>query len=245
MSSEPGSPPHSEFLAAAAQRRNVTTGQVIPISAELRRHEQQQKFRRLINPGITRPNSQEAAMASLKILSKISENLIREPENPKFRQFKPTNDTIRRHLIETKGALEYAIEIGFRPEVKEFQPLYVWNERKSEELRLGAQILQETIELAEQKLARSQKNAAEAKAAAEAATQKALLAFMDDRKTKMLRDQRDRDNREVRALHSSSVDHEGTTSPSSPLSNIGMPGGGHVLSSPDPVVVDEPPPYRD
>lgn len=54
--------------------------------------------------------------------------------------------------------------------MKDFQPLYVWNERKSEELRLGAQILQETRALAEQKSARSQKNAAEAKAATEAAT---------------------------------------------------------------------------
>ncbi|KAG2367347.1 hypothetical protein BDR07DRAFT_1606257 [Suillus spraguei] len=240
-------PPDPEFLAAAAQRRNVPTGQAIQLSSSelLRQHEQRQKFRRLIDPGISRPNSQEAAMASLKILSKISENLLREPENPKFRQFKPTNDTIRRRLIETKGALEYAIEMGFRPEVKEFQPLYVWNERKGEELLLGAQILQETIELAEQKLARSQKNAAEAKAATEAATRSVLLAFMDDRKTKMLRDQRERHNREVQALHSPSVDGEGTTSTSPPPSNAEMPGSGHILSSPDPVVVDELPPYRD
>ncbi|KAG2077383.1 hypothetical protein BDR04DRAFT_1043346 [Suillus decipiens] len=244
-------PPDPEFLAAAAQRRNVTIGQASQLSSSelLRQHEQRQKFRRLIDPGISRPNSQEAAMASLKvcsgcILSKISENLLREPENPKFRQFKPTNDTIRRRLIETKGALEYAIEMGFRPEVKEFQPLYVWNERKGEELRLGAQILQETIELAEQKLARSQKNAAEAKAATEAATRNVLLAFMDDRKTKMLRDQRERHNREVQAVHSPSVDVEGTTSTSPPPSNAEMPGSGHILSSSDPVVVDEPPPYR-
>ncbi|KAG2156094.1 hypothetical protein DEU56DRAFT_765529 [Suillus clintonianus] len=244
MSSETSPPPDPEALAAAAQRRNVTTEQVISGSELLRQREQRQMFRRLIDPGISRPNPQEAAMASLKILSKIAENLIREPENPKFRQFKSTNDTIRRRLIETKGALEYAIEMGFRPEVKEFQPLYVWNERKSEELRIGAQILQETIELAEQKSARSQRNAAEAKGAAEAVTRNVLLAFMDDRKTKMLRDQRDRHNREVQARLSPSVDGERTTSPSLPPSNAEMPGSGHTLSSPDPVV-DEPPPYRD
>lgn len=55
-------------------------------------------------------------------------------------------------------------------QVKEFQPLYVWNERKGEELRIGAQMLQEAIDLAEQKSVRSRRNAAEAKAAAEAAT---------------------------------------------------------------------------
>ncbi|KAG2056393.1 hypothetical protein BDR06DRAFT_909921 [Suillus hirtellus] len=244
MSSDTNSSPDPEFLAAAAQRRSAMTGPAGSDFELLRQHEQRQKFRRLIDPGILRPNSHEAAMASLKILSKISENLIREPENPKFRQFKSTNDTIRQRLIETKGALEYAIEMGFRPEVKEFQPLYVWNERKSEELRLGAQILQETIELAEKKSARSQTSAAETKAAAEAAKRNALLAFMDDRKTKMLRDQRDRHNREVRALHRPSVDGEGTISPSPPPSNAEMPGSGHVLSSSDPVV-DELPPYRD
>ncbi|KAG0709668.1 hypothetical protein DFH29DRAFT_885280 [Suillus ampliporus] len=248
MSSETSSPtPDPEFLAAAAaQRRNTTTGEVIPDSSQLlRQHELRQMFRRLIDPGIYRPNSQEAFMASLKTLSRIAENLLREPENPKFRQFKSTNDMIRRRLIETKGALEYAIEMGFRPEVKEFQPLYVWNERRSEELRLGAQILQETIDLAEQKSARSQRNAAEAKVATEAATRNVLLAFMDDRKTKMLRDQRDRHTREAQAHHrSSSVDGEAAMSSSSPPSNAEMPGSGYTLSSSDPVV-DGPPPYRD
>jgi hypothetical protein len=69
MSSETSSPPDPEFLAAAAQRRNVTTGQSIPSAELLRQHDQRQKFRRLINPGISRPNSQEAAMASLKVCS--------------------------------------------------------------------------------------------------------------------------------------------------------------------------------
>jgi hypothetical protein len=48
---------------------------------------------------------------SCKTLSRIAENLVREPENPKFRQFKPTNDMIKRRLVETKGALEYAIAV--------------------------------------------------------------------------------------------------------------------------------------
>lgn len=54
--------------------------------------------------------------------------------------------------------------------MKDFQPIYVWNERRGEELQIGAQILQEALDIAEQKSARSQRNAAEAKAVAEAAT---------------------------------------------------------------------------
>jgi len=42
----------------------------------------------------------------------IAENLIREPENPKFQQFKPTNNVIKRDLVDSKGALEFAIEVS-------------------------------------------------------------------------------------------------------------------------------------
>jgi hypothetical protein len=69
MSSDTSSPPDPEFLAAAAQSRNATTTQALSSSELLRQHEQRQKFRRLIDPGISRPNSQEAAMASLKVCS--------------------------------------------------------------------------------------------------------------------------------------------------------------------------------
>jgi hypothetical protein len=41
----------------------------------------------------------------------IAENLLREPDNPKFRQFKPTNTIIKRDLVDPKGALEYAVAV--------------------------------------------------------------------------------------------------------------------------------------
>lgn len=44
-------------------------------------------------------------------LSQIAENLLREPDNPKFRQFKPTNTIIKRDLVDPKGALEYAVAV--------------------------------------------------------------------------------------------------------------------------------------
>ncbi len=47
------------------------------------------------------------------MLSTIAENLLKEPENEKFQRFKPTNALIKKHLVETKGALEYAIAVGW------------------------------------------------------------------------------------------------------------------------------------
>jgi len=58
---------------------------------------------------------------------------------------------------------------------------------------------------------------------------------MDDRKTKLYRDQRDRLAREDQARRSSSIDREAAASPSN-SSHGEIPGRGYTLSSPDPVV---------
>jgi len=42
----------------------------------------------------------------------IAENILREPENPKYQTFKRENDLIKRRLIEPKGALEYALAVS-------------------------------------------------------------------------------------------------------------------------------------
>lgn len=138
-------------------------------------------------------------MASLKTLLTISENLLREPDNPKFQQFKPTNSIIKRDLVDPKGTLEYAIELGFRPEVKNFQPFYTFNPRRVEDLRLGAAILKEFVDLENEKAERASRSKVDQKAVVEAITNQVKLAFMDDRKTKMLRDEREKEQRAARA----------------------------------------------
>lgn len=42
----------------------------------------------------------------------MAENILREPENPKYHTFKHENDTIKRRLIQPKGALEYALAVS-------------------------------------------------------------------------------------------------------------------------------------
>ncbi|EGO01926.1 hypothetical protein SERLA73DRAFT_132602 [Serpula lacrymans var. lacrymans S7.3] len=238
--------PPLDVIAAAAERR---TQQDTHLSGAqlLQEHDQRQMFRRLIDPGIFRPNSKEVAFVSLKTLLTLAENLLREPDNLKFQQFKATNDTIRRRLIEPKGTLEYAIALGFRPDVKEFQPIYVFNPRKMAELRMGAAILREAVDLESQKQERAQRSKKEEKAAIEAAAQNVKLAFLDDRMTKKMRDQRERQHRESRK-------DDGPMSPLTPIQasspspsvdlQTEMPGVGQTLTSSD-RNVDSPPPYND
>ena len=54
---------------------------------------------------------QDLLLAPQQTLLAISENIIREPDNEKYQQFKPTNTAIKRDLVDRKGALEYAIEV--------------------------------------------------------------------------------------------------------------------------------------
>ncbi|TFK75875.1 hypothetical protein BDN72DRAFT_831312 [Pluteus cervinus] len=241
--SSPASAASAAALAAAAERR-IQTLPLQQTAAQLAaEHDTRQKFRRLIDPGIIRPNAKDQAMSSLKTLYKIAENLIHEPENPKFRRFKPTNSIIKRDLMDPKGTLEYAIELGFRPEVDNFQPYYAWHPRHLEVLKIGATILKDYIDLETEKETRTTLAKKAEKAVAEAAAEKVKLAFMDDRKSKMQNDEREKIWRAARMARaaqgpaSSSVDISSRRSSESPERN--MPGAGHSLREENP-----PPPYH-
>ncbi|KAF9221997.1 hypothetical protein BS17DRAFT_784256 [Gyrodon lividus] len=228
--------PTPEVLATAALRRNEKSSAGVSGPAQLiQEHEQRQMFRRLIDPGIYRPNSKEVAMASLKTLSTIADNILREPVNPKYQQFKPTNDTIKHRLMEPKGALEYAIALGFSQKVKDFQPYYMFNTRKMEDLRMGATILKEAIDLENKKQECLQRNQEEQKAAAAAVAQNVKLAFLDDRKAKLLRDKRERELRVASKAARGSRSSPGASNAPGSLSqdlpsSHSMPGVGHTLA---------------
>ncbi|PPQ84444.1 hypothetical protein CVT25_012545 [Psilocybe cyanescens] len=53
-----------------------------------------------------------AVAPQLSTLLTISENMLRDPTNPKFQMFRSGNSIIKRELIDTKDILEYTIEVG-------------------------------------------------------------------------------------------------------------------------------------
>ncbi|EIN10648.1 hypothetical protein PUNSTDRAFT_65728, partial [Punctularia strigosozonata HHB-11173 SS5] len=247
--------------ASAAERRiqQATPDSDAAFGAE---REKRQAFRRLIDPGIMRPNGREQAVDSLKvlkrptllppILSTLAENLLREPENPKFQQFKPTNDTIKKKVVERQGVLEYAIALGFRAEVKNFQPYYVFNQRHMDDLRIGAAMLREALELQTGKMTRQERAKKEEKAAADAVAKNVHLAFIDDRKAKLLRDEREKQLREARAAAAArgvTVARAGSDDGSDELDIPGstrrMPGSGYRLTDSSPAEADDDPPAYD
>ena len=57
----------SDALAAAAELRTRQAVPQLTAAQMAAEHEKRQKFRRLLDPGITRPNSKEQALRSLKV----------------------------------------------------------------------------------------------------------------------------------------------------------------------------------
>ncbi|KAF5363787.1 hypothetical protein D9756_000414 [Leucocoprinus leucothites] len=248
MSSSPPQSPENRSVstnaaaaAALARARQAPTQK--PAAQLAAEHDQRQTFRRLIDPGIIRPNSKEQAMSSLKTLLTIAENLLRDPENPKFKQFKSTNSIIQRELMNPKGAIEYAIEMGFRPEVKDFQPYYTFNSRHMGDLQVGAKILRDHIDLETEKEERIVRARANEKANIAAAAERVKLAFMDDRRSKELKDEMERQQRMARAAAPSD-----STSPRASISTVPSTLSGSVVvddgqDNGEQSQLDKPPPY--
>ncbi|KAG8798905.1 hypothetical protein FRC17_007288 [Serendipita sp. 399] len=159
------------------------------------------EFRRLVDPGIARGNAPATYEETIKVLSKIADNLLSDPENEKYRRFKPTNTLIKKHLVEVKGALEYAVALGFRAEVEHFQPYYTFLDtpRNRDTLRIGASVLSEALDRIVQKAEQDKLNRVDQKALQREIAQKVKLAYEDDRKEKKRRDELERQAREARA----------------------------------------------
>ncbi|KAJ7507845.1 hypothetical protein B0H11DRAFT_2185404 [Mycena galericulata] len=259
----PASIPSTNLAAAAERRLQQHQG---PPPSELQfsgpEHELRQKFRRLIDPGILRPNPAAQALASLKTLQTIAENLLREPDNAKFQQFKPTNSLIKRNLMDPRGTVEYARELGFYPDVQDFQPYYKFNLKKMDHLRIGAQMLREALALETEKEARAVHSKKEEKAIGRSCcregrwiTFEIRLAFEDDRKMKLLRDQMEKERRDARiaaaARHAELQHSMPRGSPNEEdadgdgdedAEDETMPGSGNVLGSGSPSAHHRSPP---
>ncbi|TCD69688.1 hypothetical protein EIP91_006705 [Steccherinum ochraceum] len=237
----PPTAPSATSLADAIERRlhqqrEESTAHSSRYSAFDQDHEKRQEFRRLIEPGILRRNPKHITTEALRILVKLSDNIIEHPDDTKYYKFKPTNEKIKTYLVDPKGTLEYAVALGFRPEVENFQPFYVFQKRFLNDLKIGNAIIREMLEIEDAKQLQQEKARAEEKAAREAVKDKVKQAFMDDRKSTASRLEREAIAREAK----------GSLKPTSPpparaTRAARIPGSGQTLTGE--VVPETPPPH--
>jgi len=193
----------SSSRVGAIEARAAANVRDLKAEAQARANQDEKRaLRRIIYSGIERDNDAKLALESTKVLQKLARNILDHPGEEKYMQFKPTNTTIKRTLIEPKSTLEYAIAIGFRADIKDFQPLYIFSPtpKNVQSLRNGLDCLDEYIAREEVKQANA--NSAKETLKDVQARQRALvkLAYEDDRKEKQLRDEMERQRRDAVTL---------------------------------------------
>ncbi|KAK0222751.1 hypothetical protein EDD85DRAFT_860959 [Armillaria nabsnona] len=175
------------------------------------------ELRRMIDVGILgMVNDHEPSkegVASLKTLLKLANKIIENPDNEKYQRIKINNPTIKKDIMEPKGALEFAIKMGFRQrKVIEMEAYRVFIPQYRDDLVLCASLLKKAIDrehlrLDERlKLARENEEKEEQRATA-------MKRFFDDRKKREENDKRERDARQSSNVvstdsGSSNDDHE-------------------------------------
>ncbi|PBK82243.1 hypothetical protein ARMGADRAFT_740969 [Armillaria gallica] len=174
------------------------------------------ELRRMIDVGILgMVNDHEASkegVASLKTLLKLADKIIENPDNEKYQRIKINNPTIKKDIMEPKGALEFAIKVcvssiaceqpgvdwfvdGISTAVIEMEAYRVFIPKYRDDLVLCASLLKKAIDrehlrLDERlKLARENEEKEEQRAIA-------MKRFVDDRKKKEEDDRRERDARQ-------------------------------------------------
>jgi len=232
MSNDSNASSSQDIRVDAIAARVAASARDLTAEAQARVNQDEKRaLRRIIYSGIERNNDAKLALESTKILQKLAKNILDHPGEEKYMQFKPTNTTVKRTLIEPKSTLEYAIAIGFRADVQNFQPLYIFSPtpKNVQSLRNGLECLDEYVAREEAKQANA-KSAKETLKEAQA-RQRALvkLAYDDDRREKQLRDEMEKQRRDAVVLSHARAAEESPSQPEAELQEEGS---------------DDPPPYN-
>ncbi|KZT53304.1 hypothetical protein CALCODRAFT_511509 [Calocera cornea HHB12733] len=227
MSTPPALTREEAVAAAQARAQAAKEAAALHVAYHEDNHELRQQFRRLIDPGIMKHNDKKSIGECFHTLLTLADNLAKDPNNPKFQLFKATNKLIKRTLLDVNGGLEYAVELGFRLDVQDLQPVYIFHPTPARltSLRVGAEVIREVSAAREIQEARAAEGAKAAKAAKDAAVRKAMLAYEEDRMTVRRRNERESIQRGAAAARAGAAPTSPQASsdspmPSSPLSQV-------------------------
>ena len=68
------------------------------------------------------------ALAAIELMLKLINNIVANPDDPKFRKFRANNPTISQKLIRCPGGQDLLVALGFRTKVFEFEEHWVVEE---------------------------------------------------------------------------------------------------------------------
>ncbi|TFY51526.1 hypothetical protein EVJ58_g10518 [Rhodofomes roseus] len=100
-------------LAAAAERR-LPANRPAAAGALYKNHDEghvrRQQLRKMIDKGILESNSLPLALKALETMKRYAENIVKYPEEEKYRKIKRSGSTFMANVVQPKGALDFFIE---------------------------------------------------------------------------------------------------------------------------------------
>ncbi|OSD04258.1 hypothetical protein PYCCODRAFT_136747 [Trametes coccinea BRFM310] len=94
---------------AAATSRRVHTWRGLLYTSHDSEWAARQEFRKRVDRDILATNSSREAIESLEAVLRLAENILAEPDVPKFRRFRVRNDCIKRLIVQPKGVLQLVV----------------------------------------------------------------------------------------------------------------------------------------
>ncbi|OBZ70204.1 hypothetical protein A0H81_10037 [Grifola frondosa] len=173
-----------EIIAAAALKRLQELRFTSPLYKKFDEdHQRREKFRRLIDVGVLRPNSRSNAIKSLEVLLDLTKNILENKNDKKYHRFKTTNLKVKRFIMETPGVLQCCIELGFEEKAEDYQTYYVFKPKYMANLSVGASMIKEALDRERPKEEQERDALEKAKAEEIAHKVKIKKQFYDDRMT--------------------------------------------------------------
>lgn len=132
----------------------------------------------------TKISQQDAptALAAIELLLKLINNIVGNPSEPKYRQFRSNNPKISQTVLRCPGGKDVLLALGFRTKVMEFEEHWVTEESPVllRTLTEAASVLENYRDLERVKIERNAKMRAEKLAGASDERQRTLMQIKED-----------------------------------------------------------------
>ncbi|ORY83179.1 hypothetical protein BCR37DRAFT_379168 [Protomyces lactucae-debilis] len=69
---------------------------------------------------------EQAKLACLELFAKLTGNILKNPDEPKYQRFKTRNGAIQKTVLSQRGSDLILLEVGFNPEVQDMEEFFVF-----------------------------------------------------------------------------------------------------------------------
>lgn len=160
-----------------------------PTAEDLVVQDARKKVLRALDSKITQQDD-PTALAAIETASKLVNNIVSNPMEPKYRKIRSNNPTFSKKVLRCPGGQDLLLALGFRTKVMEFEEMWIVEEGPvlHRTLAEGAVVLERYLELTREKIERAARQRKEKLANMNEDRLRTLQAIEDDKAERKLRE---------------------------------------------------------